>query len=153
MIDAEERRQVVEVANDTERPFSDDRCLHELFEERVARHPERTRSGHHRPLMDVRRTRHLGRARRARPASARCRARTRWSVCTPRHSAEMVAGILGALKAGGAYMPIEPSYPGGPPHRPREPAPASPWSSPSPTPGHRTLLRRRAPLVLHSTAL
>ncbi|WP_328877599.1 non-ribosomal peptide synthetase [Streptomyces sp. NBC_00299] len=110
MIDAEERRQVVEVFNDTERPFSDDRCLHELFEERVARHPERT------ALVTTDRSWTYAELDTWADRIARGLRRHGVGPDTlvglhAERSAEMVAGILGALKAGGAYMPIEPSYP------------------------------------------
>ncbi|MFG3513205.1 amino acid adenylation domain-containing protein [Streptomyces bobili] len=110
MIDAEERRQVVEVFNDTERSFSDDRCLHELFEERVARHPERT------ALVTTDRSWTYAELDAWADRIARGLRRHGVGPDTlvglhAERSAEMVAGILGALKAGGAYMPIEPSYP------------------------------------------
>ncbi|WP_121750074.1 non-ribosomal peptide synthetase [Streptomyces sp. E2N166] len=110
MIDAEERRQVVEVSNDTERPFSDDRCLHELFEERVARHPERT------ALVTTDRSWTYAELDAWAERVARGLRRHGVGPDTlvglhAERSAEMVAGIMGALKAGGAYMPIEPSYP------------------------------------------
>ncbi|WP_031095154.1 non-ribosomal peptide synthetase [Streptomyces sp. NRRL S-15] len=110
MIDGEERRQVVEVFNDTERPFSDDRCLHELFEERVARHPERT------ALVTTDRSWTYAELDAWADRIARGLRRHGAGPDTlvglhAERSAEMVAGILGALKAGGAYMPIEPSYP------------------------------------------
>ncbi|GGU44245.1 non-ribosomal peptide synthetase [Streptomyces coeruleorubidus] len=110
MIDAEERRQVVEVFNDTERPFSDDRCLHELFEERVSRHPDRT------ALVTIDRSWTYAELDAWADRIARGLRRHGVGPDTlvglhAERSAEMVAGILGALKAGGAYMPIEPSYP------------------------------------------
>ncbi|MBQ1098888.1 amino acid adenylation domain-containing protein [Streptomyces sp. b94] len=110
MIDAEERRQVVEVSNDTERPFSDDRCLHELFEERVARHPGRT------ALVTTDRSWTYAELDAWAERVARGLRRHGVGPDTlvglhAERSAEMVAGIMGALKAGGAYMPIEPSYP------------------------------------------
>ncbi|MGC9500010.1 AMP-binding protein [Streptomyces sp. WG7] len=33
-----------------------------------------------------------------------------WSVCA-RRSVELVTGLLGILKTGGAYVPIDPDYP------------------------------------------
>ncbi|WP_327692518.1 non-ribosomal peptide synthetase [Streptomyces sp. NBC_00459] len=110
MVDADERRQVVEVWNDTERPYSADRCLHQLFEDEVSRHPRRT------ALVDA------GRSWTYAELNAwanRIAHGLRHHGVAPdtvvglhlRRSAEMVAGILGILKAGGAYMPIEPTHP------------------------------------------
>jgi amino acid adenylation domain-containing protein len=105
-----ERRQVVEVWNDTSRPYTDDRCLHELFEDAVARHPERTalvdgeRSWSYAELNAwANRIGHRLRGHGIGPDRL-------VGLCLER-SAEMVAAILGTLKAGGAYMPIDPSYP------------------------------------------
>ncbi|WP_031086199.1 non-ribosomal peptide synthetase [Streptomyces sp. NRRL WC-3549] len=110
MIDADERHRVVEGFNDTERPFSDDRCLHVLFEERVARHPERT------ALLTTDRSWTYAELdtwadRIARGLRHRGVGPDTLVGLHAERSAEMVAGILGILKAGGAYMPIEPSYP------------------------------------------
>ncbi|MGV9907342.1 amino acid adenylation domain-containing protein [Streptomyces sp. NPDC003388] len=110
MLDDAERRQVIEVWNDTERPYSADRCLHQLFEDEAARHPDRT------ALVDAEacwtygelnawanRVAHGLRAHGVGPDTL---------VGLHAHrSAEMVAGILGTLKAGGAYLPIEPTHP------------------------------------------
>ncbi|MGW2443543.1 amino acid adenylation domain-containing protein [Streptomyces sp. NPDC001675] len=110
MVGDEERRRVVEEFNDTGRPFTDDRCLHELFEDRVARHPELTalvtadRSWTYAELNAwANRIAHGLRRHGVGPDTL--------VGLHAERSAEMVAGILGALKAGGAYMPIEPSYP------------------------------------------
>ncbi|WP_435103796.1 amino acid adenylation domain-containing protein [Arhodomonas sp. AD133] len=110
MIDERERRQVLERWNDTARSFSNDRCLHQLFEEAVRSHPDRT------ALVDAERAwtyleldawaNHIAAALRARGVGPD----TIVGLCVQR-SAEMVAGIYGILKAGGAYMPIDPAYP------------------------------------------
>ncbi|WP_406725048.1 amino acid adenylation domain-containing protein [Streptomyces sp. GD-15H] len=110
MVDAEERRQVVEVWNDTERPYSADRCLHQLFEDEVARHPDRT------ALVDADRSWTYAElnawANRIAHGLRRHGIGPDSLVGLHAHrSAEMVAGILGSLKAGGAYLPIEPTHP------------------------------------------
>ncbi|MEU1463182.1 amino acid adenylation domain-containing protein [Streptomyces sp. NPDC005727] len=111
MVDAAERRQVVEVWNDTERPYSADRCLHELFEEAVGRHPERI------ALVDADRSWTYGElnawANRVAHGLRGHGVGPDTLVGLHAHrSAEMVAGILGTLKAGGAYLPVEPTHPG-----------------------------------------
>ncbi|WP_329586125.1 amino acid adenylation domain-containing protein [Kitasatospora sp. NBC_01250] len=110
MIGAAERRQVLETWNDTARPFSADRCLHQLFEDAVARHPERIalveddRSWSYAELNAwANRIAHALRDRGIGPDGL-------VGLCA-RRSAEMVAGILGSLKAGGAYLPIDPAHP------------------------------------------
>ncbi|WP_451691152.1 amino acid adenylation domain-containing protein [Streptomyces sparsogenes] len=111
MLGEEERHQVLEGWNDTARPFSDDRCLHELFEAEVARHPDRT------ALEDGEGSWSYAELDAWADRVARGLRRhgvgpdTPVGLCVER-SPEMVAAILGILKAGGAYLPIEPSYPG-----------------------------------------
>ncbi|WP_215544466.1 non-ribosomal peptide synthetase [Amycolatopsis sp. CA-230715] len=110
MVDAAERQQVLAAWNETNRPYSADRCLHQLFEDVVARHPDRI------ALVDGDRVwtyaelnawaNRIGHTLRDHGVGPD----TLVGLCTSR-SAEMIAGIYGALKAGGAYMPIEPSYP------------------------------------------
>ncbi|MET9447111.1 amino acid adenylation domain-containing protein [Streptomyces cinerochromogenes] len=110
MLDAAERHQVLEAWNDTRRPYSDDRCLHELVEQAVARHPERTavvfgdRAWSYREL-DTRADRVADALRRHGVGPD-----TVVGLYMER-SAELVAAVLGVLKAGGAYLPLEPTHP------------------------------------------
>ncbi|MCX2969327.1 MULTISPECIES: non-ribosomal peptide synthetase [Streptomyces] len=110
MLPDEERHRVLREWNDTERPFADDRCLHEIFEDAVRRHPERTalvtedRSWTYAELNAwANRVAHALRGAGIGPDGL-------VGLCAER-SAEMVAGILGTLKAGGAYVPVDPAYP------------------------------------------
>lgn len=110
MIDDREHRQVIELWNDTECTFSSNQCLHQLFEEAVRRHPERTALVDAEQMwtymeLDVWGNR-IAVALRARGVGPD----TVVGLCAQR-SAEMVAGIFGILKAGGAYMPLDPTYP------------------------------------------
>ncbi|MFJ9773642.1 amino acid adenylation domain-containing protein [Kitasatospora sp. NPDC101157] len=110
MVGEPERRRVLETWNDTRRPYSDDTCLHRLFEARVARHPGRT------ALVDAERSWTYAElntwANRIADALRRqgIGPDDLVGLCVER-SAEMVAAIYGILKAGGAYMPIDPAYP------------------------------------------
>ncbi|MDX5563242.1 amino acid adenylation domain-containing protein [Streptomyces sp. ID05-04B] len=110
MLDARERHQVLDVWNDTVRAFTDDRCLHHLFEDAVRRHPDRV------ALVDAENSWSYAELDARADHVARALRRCGVGPDTPvglhtERSAEMVAGILGILKAGGAYMPVEPSYP------------------------------------------
>ncbi|MEU8268265.1 amino acid adenylation domain-containing protein [Sphaerisporangium sp. NPDC049002] len=110
MFDEAERHQVLVAWNDTRRPYSNDRCLHELVEQAVARHPKRTavvfgdREWSYREL-DTRadRVAHALRRHGVGPDTV--------VGLYMERSAEMVAAILGILKAGGAYLPLEPTHP------------------------------------------
>lgn len=96
--------------NATDRPFPADRCLHELIEERAASAPDAVAVVHGHEHLDYgaldawanRLARHL----RARGVGAD----TVVGICMDR-SVEMVAGLLGILKAGAAYLPLDPGSP------------------------------------------
>lgn len=110
LLDAEQQHQLVEGWNDTVRPVRTDACLHQLVEEQVARTPdapavvcgdrrlsyaeldaEANRIAHHLRAQGVGRHGLVG-------------------VYLER-SLEMVPALLGVLKAGAGYVPLETSHP------------------------------------------
>ncbi|MBZ5595291.1 MAG: LLM class flavin-dependent oxidoreductase [Acidobacteriia bacterium] len=95
---------------DTRVPYDADRCIHQLFEEQVARTPDTVavifrndpltyRELDARANQLARRLQQLG----VGPGSL-------VGICLER-SLEMMVGLLAILKAGGAYLPLDPSYP------------------------------------------
>ncbi len=85
-------------------------CLHQLFEAQAARTP-----GHTAVEADDGRLDYAGLDRRAAALAAALRARgvgpeTRVGIFVER-SVEMLVALLGVLKAGGAYLPLDPAYP------------------------------------------
>jgi len=109
-LDEAERRNVLVEWNDTEQDFPFDKCFHELFEAQVERTPEaeavvfgeqrlsyRELSGRANRLAHHLRTLGVG-------------PETLVGISVER-SIEMVVGILGILKAGGAFVPLDPTYP------------------------------------------
>jgi amino acid adenylation domain-containing protein len=106
----DERRRVLVDWNATAAPYPDDRCVHELFEAQAARDPLAVAVVHDgaklaygelnaRANRLARRLRALG----VRPGE-------RVALCMERGS-EMIVALLAVLKAGGAYLPLDPSYP------------------------------------------
>jgi len=104
------RRRVVETCSRTGSDFPRDRCLHELFEAQVERTPgavavvsaagsltyaelnaRANRLAHHLRALGV-------------------RPEVRVGICVER-GLEMMVGLLAVLKAGGAYLPLDPAYP------------------------------------------
>ena len=103
-------RRPPEAWNDTAVAYPQGRGLHRLFEEQVARTPDAPalafegRRLTYRELNERanRLARHLVRAGVGPDSIV--------PVCVER-SIEMVVGLYGVLKAGGAYMPLDPAYP------------------------------------------
>jgi iturin family lipopeptide synthetase A len=110
LLTAKEKKQVIEEWNRTEAPYPLDRCLHEMFEKQVTRTP--------RALAVVDEYRQLSYEELNRSANQIAHYLKKLGVgpdviagiCMER-SAEMVVGLLGILKAGAAYMPLDPEYP------------------------------------------
>jgi amino acid adenylation domain-containing protein len=105
-----ERRQLLVEWNDTAADFPSDSCLHHLFERQAARSPDAPALtfGDERLTFaqldaSANRLAHHLVALGARPES-------RVALLLER-SPEMVVAILAALKAGAAYLPIDPDYP------------------------------------------
>jgi non-ribosomal peptide synthetase component F len=105
-----ERALVLEEWNHTEVEYSADRCIHELFAEQAAQAPEAvavTLDGHPKTYRELdeeaNRLAHHLRKLGARPD-------TLVGLCVQR-SFETVTGILGILKSGAGYLPLDPAYP------------------------------------------
>jgi amino acid adenylation domain-containing protein len=106
----EERRQLLLVWNATETGYDRDRCLHHLLEEQAARTPEEVAvSCGDRQLtyselnQQANQLAHYLKTLGARPE-------TRVAICLER-SLRTVVALLGVLKAGAAYVPLDPAYP------------------------------------------
>ncbi|KJB88404.1 peptide synthetase, partial [Paenibacillus sp. E194] len=110
MLSEDEKFQLMQSFNDTEKDYPRDRTIHQLVEEQVKRVPEATAI-----VFEGRRLSYAELNERANRL-----ARTLRSVgvlpnqlvgLMARRSLETVVGILAVLKAGGAYVPIDPEYP------------------------------------------
>ncbi|HTQ78991.1 MAG TPA: amino acid adenylation domain-containing protein, partial [Thermoanaerobaculia bacterium] len=88
-------------------------CLHQLFEEQVRRAPEAPalrRAGERLSYGDLdRRANRLARRLR-RLGRLRMKPEVVVGICLER-SLELAVALLGVLKAGGAYLPLDPAYP------------------------------------------
>ncbi|MCA1568064.1 MAG: amino acid adenylation domain-containing protein [Acidobacteria bacterium] len=105
-----ETRRLVERWNDTAVAYPQAQCLHRLFEDQVARTPDAialTFEGCHLTYRELneranRLAHYLVRAGVAPDSIV--------PICIER-SIEMVVGLYGILKAGAAYLPLDPAYP------------------------------------------
>ncbi|WP_432408908.1 amino acid adenylation domain-containing protein [Wukongibacter sp. M2B1] len=110
MLTEEEKRQLLIDFNDTKREYPRDKTIHELFEEQVEKSPDNIalifedKEVTYRELNE--RSNQLARVLRKRGVGPE----TIVGIMVER-SIEMIVGILGILKSGGAYLPIDPEYP------------------------------------------
>ena len=106
----EERRQIVVEWNDTKCDYPRDRCVHELFEEQVEKTPEAVAV-----IFGDEQISYRSLNRRANQLAHYLQTlgigpEVRVALCTSR-TPEMIIGLLGILKAGAAYVPLDPGYP------------------------------------------
>ena len=105
-----ERRQVLVEWNQTAAAYPQGVCVHELFEQQVARSPEAVAV-----VCGEQQWTYAELNARANRLAHHLRSlgvgpEVRVGICVER-SLAMVAGLLGILKAGGAYVPLDPDYP------------------------------------------
>ncbi|HEU4511146.1 MAG TPA: amino acid adenylation domain-containing protein [Pyrinomonadaceae bacterium] len=110
LLDQTERNQLIAVWNDTHTKYRHERCLHQLFEERVTLTPDRVAV-----VFEGKQLTYDQLNRRANQLAHYLR-RLGVATETPvgisaQPSIEMVIGLLGVLKAGGTYLPLDPAYP------------------------------------------
>src|SRR5215212_605831 len=107
---AAEREQVLVQWNRTEREYGEARCIHELFEEQVARTPEAVAVVYEAEQLSYRELNERANQLAHHLRGLGVGPEVLVGICMER-SLEMVVGLLGILKAGGAYVPLDPSYP------------------------------------------
>jgi amino acid adenylation domain-containing protein/thioester reductase-like protein len=105
-----ERRQLIEQFNATQATHSEGKLIHQLFEEQVEREPSRVALVHG--------SRSLTYAELNSKANQLANDLRRDGVGPDQvvgifleRSLEMIVGLLGILKAGAAYLPLDPNYP------------------------------------------
>ncbi len=119
MLTKTELKQILVEWNKTEAPFPEDVCVHEYFESLVEKHPDALAAMFSPALNDPQEPPvYLTYAGLNRKANQLARFLRRLGVgrdvlvgLSMERSPEMVIGILGILKAGGAFVPLDPAYP------------------------------------------
>ena len=110
LLSTSERQQLLSDFNKTEMAYASEKCLHEMFEEQVGRTPEATALVYEEQRVSYRelneRANQLAHELRRRGVG-----REMVVGLLLERSVEMMVGILGVLKAGGAYLPLDPGYP------------------------------------------
>jgi aspartate racemase len=105
-----ERVDLVDVWNRTETPYPATSCVHELFEERAQLQPDAVAVVHGDRWLTYRALNALADRLAAQLQDHHVGPGMRVGVCAER-SPEMVVAVLGILKAGAAYVPLDPAYP------------------------------------------
>ncbi|MCF4968894.1 non-ribosomal peptide synthetase [Nostoc sp. CMAA1605] len=110
LLTEKEKHQLLVEWNNTHTDYPQDKCLHQLFEEQVEKTPdavavvfENQQLTYHQLNCRANQLAHHLRSLGVKPDGL-------VGICVER-SLEMVVGLLGTLKAGGAYLPIDPEYP------------------------------------------
>ena len=110
LLSERERQQVLYEWNATEAEYPSDKCVHELFEEQVSKTPEAVAVVYEETSLSYaelnRRANQL--AHYLRGLGVKPDARV--AICVER-GFEMIVGLLGIMKAGGGYVPLDPAYP------------------------------------------
>jgi amino acid adenylation domain-containing protein/thioester reductase-like protein len=110
LMSVQEKKQVIEEWNETKAEFPSGKCVHELFEEQVARTPQAVAVIYEEEQLSYEelnaRANRLAWYLRERGVGPDVLV----GVFLER-SLEMLVGLLGILKAGGCYLPLDPSFP------------------------------------------
>ncbi len=110
LLTEEERHRILIDWNDNHADYPKDRCIHHLFEEQVARTPDADAL-----IFGGRRLTYLELNNQASQLAHFLRTlgigpEVPVGICVER-SLEMIVGMLAVLKAGAAYVPLDPAYP------------------------------------------
>ncbi len=110
IISEDEKIRILSDLNDTERDYPQDKTLHQLFAEQVQRTPDQTAL-----IYEDEEMTYLELDQRANQVARALRQKNihkdQFVGIMVERSFEMVIGLLGILKAGAAYLPIDPTYP------------------------------------------
>jgi amino acid adenylation domain-containing protein len=105
-----ERQQLLYDFNDTTVEFPSDLCLHQLFEQQVKRTPDAIALVYEQHHLTYQQLNQKANQLAHYLQSLGVGPEVIVGLCVER-SIDMVVGLLGTLKAGGAYLPLDPSYP------------------------------------------
>ncbi len=110
MMSERERQQIVVEWNKTAAEYPRDRCIHEIFEQQVEQTPDAVAVVYEGESLTYhelnRRANQLAHYLREKGVCAEVKV----GLCVER-SLEMIIGLLGVMKAGGAYLPLDVNYP------------------------------------------
>ena len=106
----EEVHQLIVKFNQTESEYSTDKCIHELFKEQAKTNPNRTALMFENKKLTYQELDQKSTELAIYLQSLGVKPDDLIGICTER-SLEMIIGILGVLKSGGAFVPLDPDNP------------------------------------------
>ncbi|MCR1346361.1 amino acid adenylation domain-containing protein [Acidithiobacillus ferrooxidans] len=106
----DERRTVLYDWNATMVDYLRDKCVHQLFEEQAARAPDAVAAAFEDQYLTYGELDRRANRLAHRLVALGVGPETLVGVCLER-SLDLIVGLLGVLKAGGAYLPLDPAYP------------------------------------------
>ncbi len=110
ILSAEEKRQLLSRPGDSEMTYPADTLLHDLFSEQVGRRPDTIALVFEEHQLTYRELDDMSN-RVAWSLKAHGAGDNTIAAILAERSIEMVAGLLGILKSGSAYLPLDPNYP------------------------------------------
>ncbi|MDC9596579.1 non-ribosomal peptide synthetase [Xenorhabdus anantnagensis] len=110
LMDEQTRQQVIHDFNDTEKPFPQHALIHQLIEQQVERNPAATALLYGNTQLSYMELNQRANQLAHALVEAGIHPDDRVAICMER-SLDMVIALLGILKAGAAYVPLDPEYP------------------------------------------
>ena len=105
-----QQQQLLVEWNNTQQAYPQNHCIHQLFEEQVAKTPDAVAVVFEDDQLTYQQLNQKANQLAHHLIELGVKAETLVGICVER-SLEMLVGLLGILKAGGAYVPLDPSYP------------------------------------------
>jgi amino acid adenylation domain-containing protein/non-ribosomal peptide synthase protein (TIGR01720 family) len=105
-----EKQQILVEWNQTQVPYGDHQCIHQLFEEQVAKNPDAVAVIYEQESLTYQQLNQKANQLAHYLQSLGIKTEELVGICLER-SPLIIIGILGILKAGAAYLPLDPSYP------------------------------------------
>jgi amino acid adenylation domain-containing protein len=105
-----ERQQLLVEFNDTQTDYPKDKCLHQLFEEQVQRTPDSVAVAFEKQPLTYAQLNARANQLAHHLQTLGVGPEVPVAICLE-HCPEMIVGVLGILKAGGAWLPLDPAYP------------------------------------------
>ncbi|MEM9008646.1 MAG: condensation domain-containing protein [Cyanobacteria bacterium P01_F01_bin.86] len=109
-LSAAERTQLLQEWNNTATDYPLDKCVHQLFEEQVAKTPNALAIVSSEETLTYQQLNQRANQLAYHLQTLGVTQETLVGICVER-SVDLVVGFLGILKAGGVYVPLDPSYP------------------------------------------